>query len=204
MKTVRTQVSDSFSEKGSKFIGYLSPAEDRKAFEEDLEHIRSRYHDATHHCYAYRIGINDMREVAQDDGEPGGTAGLPILNQLRAHELVNCGLTVVRYFGGTKLGKRGLIQAYGHAAALCVNRAQFVKIVPTLNLEVTYPYDRQNEIDRLKAYFGLTELSSQYLENVTLKLACPLHKSGQLLKELERLEHRNIHHQNLGEDYISK
>src|SRR5699024_755346 len=96
--------------------------------------------DATHHCYGWRISPNNIEEFAQDDGEPGGTAGLPILNQLKSFNVVNGACVVVRYFGGTKLGKAGLIQAYGHTAELCLKQAELSNLVATQNFRIIYPY----------------------------------------------------------------
>ena len=203
MQTVTGTVSETYREKGSKFIGILHPAGSEEAFEQKLEQIRSEYHDATHHCYAYRIGPGAVREIVQDDGEPGGTAGLPILNRLKSYDLVNTGLIVVRYYGGTNLGKSGLIRAYGETAERCLAAAAFEEIIPTETLRVTYPYDRQNEIDRLKASFGLTELDAEYLEEVTLELACPQNNAERLYRELQRVEHLGIRYETLGKDFIT-
>lgn len=88
MKTVDASVSESIREKGSKFTGFLLSAESRPKFEEELKKIKTTYPDATHHCYAWRINPNNTKEFIQDDGEPGGTAGLPIFNQLKSYDLI--------------------------------------------------------------------------------------------------------------------
>lgn len=203
MKTVTKQASDSYRDRGSKFIGYLFPAEDEEQFENSLDKVRSKYPDATHHCYAYRLYPNQPKEFAQDDGEPSGTAGLPILNQLKSAELINVGLIVVRYYGGTKLGKSGLINAYGYTAELCISKAVFGRIIPTKNLSIIYPYERQNEIERLKTTFDLIELDSEYLAEVTLTMACPIAKSTRLIEKLENLAHLDIRFEILGDDFVT-
>ena len=111
--TINSEVEDYYQDRGSRFIGILFPCDNHDSFEEKLINIREEYLDATHHCYASRIGIEPFDELAGDAGEPSGTAGLPILNRLRSYEVTNSGLVVIRYYGGTKLGKPGLIQAYG-------------------------------------------------------------------------------------------
>ncbi|MFH5831575.1 IMPACT family protein [Halalkalibaculum sp. DA3122] len=202
MKTVAKQTTASFREKGSKFIGHLFPSETKDEFSRQLSGITSRYPDATHHCYAYRVDPTDPQEFAQDDGEPRGTAGLPILNQLKSAELVNAGLVVVRYYGGTNLGTSGLIEAYGHTARCCAEKADLFTLIPTLNIELRYPYHRQNEIDQLASSFDLTELDATYLAAVTLVLASPLDKSDQLTRKLDKMVHLEIQYEILGESFV--
>lgn len=202
MHTVKETYTARFREKGSKFTGYLFPCESRDGFEAKLQEIKTEFPDATHHCYAWRIDPAEIMEFTQDDGEPGGTAGLPILNELKSAELVNCGLVVVRYYGGTNLGKTGLIEAYGQTAGECIQQARFRKITPAKYVKITYPYEQQNQIDRLKNRFQMEERESTYLKDVTLVMACPVNMSNQLLKRLEQLEHLGIHHESAGRGYI--
>lgn len=204
MKTLTQTKTASYREKGSRFIGHLFPAERKELFERKLDQLKSEYHDATHHCYAYRIGVNEIREAVQDDGEPSGTAGLPILNQLKSYEVVNAGLVVVRYFGGTKLGKSGLISAYGETAKQCLDTSHLHKLIQTENFELTYPYPQQNRIDKLKATHDLIELEAEYQEKITLTLACPLENSEQLFKKLRGMQHLDIHFNKLGRDFVSQ
>lgn len=204
LKTVAKHTTESYRERGSKFIGHLFPAGSIDIFENQLKHIRSKYPDATHHCYAYRINPNDLQEFSQDDGEPGGTAGLPILNKLRFFEMVNVAVIVARYFGGTKLGKSGLIGAYGLTTQLCLEKAELSEVVRTWNFKVSYPYNRQNQIDRLIATYGLIEIDAEYLEEVSLTLACPSALSEGIVKEFKQLKHLGIHYHKIGEDILTK
>lgn len=203
MKTLKETTSDNFREKGSKFISYLFRASSVKQFEEELEHIKSKYPDATHHCYGWRINPNKIEEFAQDDGEPSGTAGLPILNQLKSFEVVNCGCVVVRYYGGTNLGKSGLIQAYGHAAKLCLQQAELLRLVPTRNFKITYPYGQQKYIDQLKNQFDLKELNAEYLEKITLEFACRSQQADDFSRALEKLQHHNVETEILGDSFVT-
>ncbi|SMO56411.1 IMPACT family protein [Fodinibius sediminis] len=202
MQTVQKTYRTSFREKGSKFIGFLFPALSQEDFNNRLSDIKSDFPDATHHCYGWRIDPTDLREFAQDDGEPGGTAGLPILNQLKSYQAVNCGCVVVRYYGGTNLGKSGLINAYGAAAERCLAQATFVKIIPTRNFIVSYSYELQNHIEQLKNSFDLKELNATYLEKVTLTLACRAEQSEALRDRLQQLNHLGIEVQRNGPGYI--
>ncbi len=203
MKTVQKTNKTSFREKGSKFIGYLFPAVTISQFENKLDEIKSKYPDATHHCYGWRINPNDIEEFAQDDGEPNGTAGLPILNQLKSYNAVNCGCIVVRYYGGTKLGKSGLIQSYGHSARLCLDKAELLPLIPTRNFQITYPYHRQAQIDQLKNSFDLKEIEAQYLEKVTLDIACRAKEAEQLWEKLTKLEHQDIKAVKKGDGFVT-
>lgn len=129
---------------------------------------------ATHHCHAFRVNPSDIAEHSQDDGEPGGTAGLPILNAMRSANIVNAIIVIVRYYGGTKLGKSGLIDAYSTSASQVIDQSSLKKIVATQRFEITYTYDQQSLIDTLKHTFTLIEMDSAYTEHVMLILECPV------------------------------
>lgn len=202
MNKIILPTTDSFREKGSKFIGHLFPAESKEKFESRLDELKSKYPDATHHCYAWRIAPANLEEFAQDDVEPGGTAGLPILNQLKSYEAVNAGIVVVRYYGGTNLGKSGLIKAYGQSAERCLKKTKLVPIRLVWKVEVTFPYSEQNSIDQLIHRFDLKEFTSNYAEKVTLVLACPVKSKTELEKNLEQLEHRDIHYSMVEKSFV--
>lgn len=203
MQIVQNTYSASFREKGSKFIGYLFPISSKNQFEQQLDDIKSKYPDATHHCYAWRINPNKVEEFSQDDGEPSGTAGQPILNKLKSYEVINCGCIVVRYYGGTNLGTSGLIKAYGRSAELCLEKAELSPIISTQNVEITYPYDQQKQINQLKSRFDLKELDAQYLEQVTIKMACRTEQADHFLEALAKLEHAGIKTEHLGNGYVT-
>lgn len=203
MKTVQQNCQSSFRDKGSKFIGYLFPTSSKEDFETKLADIQSEYPDATHHCYAWRINPINIEEFTQDDGEPGGTAGLPILNKLKSYEMINCGCVVVRYYGGTNLGTSGLIKAYGKSAELCLEKASLKTVIPTKNFDITYPYDQQNEIDQLKNNFDLKEVNAQYTEKVTLTLACRAKQAEAFKQALLQLEHKGISVTDSGSGFVT-
>lgn len=202
MKTIDKIYESSFRERGSKFLGYLFPIESEEGFQDELDRLKSKYRDATHHCWAWRLNPAQPKEFSSDDGEPSGTAGLPILNQLKSFEVVNAGVVVVRYYGGTKLGKSGLIEAYGRGAQLCLESASLISINPVQLFEIQYPYPEENTINRLKNDHELSILDSDYLEDVKLKVACPRKNSARFEKELSGLEHLKIKFENLGESFI--
>lgn len=183
-------------------MGHLLQVDTKSAFEGELEQLKSKYPDATHHCYAWRINPAKIKEFAQDDGEPSGTAGLPILNQLKSFEVVNAGIIVVRYYGGTNLGKSGLIQAYGGAAEACLQQAKLKPIQLIWKVQITYPYDAQNTIKKLKHRFNLNELEAFYTDTVSVILGCPADSKNQLQSRLNQLAHRNIEAEFLEENYL--
>lgn len=203
MNTVTDLTKKSYREKGSKFIGYLFPVSTADEFENELQKIKSEHPDATHHCYGGRINPHNIKEFAQDDGEPSGTAGLPILNQLKSSDLVNAGCVVVRYYGGTNLGKSGLIQAYGHTTELCLEAAPLASLIPTRDFEISYPYSQQTHIDQLKNRFDLKEVSAQYLEKVTLKIACRAEQANDFHKTLKNLQHKEIESEEKGAGFVT-
>ena len=127
MQTPKLPGESSFSEKGSKFLGFLFPIQECSKADSALDNLSKRYKDSTHICYAYRYHDQhntSIIELKADAGEPSGTAGEPILRQLQRHDIVDGALFVVRYFGGTKLGKGGLARAYSECAAQTIQASE--------------------------------------------------------------------------------
>lgn len=122
-RSIRARTRTELKVKGSKFIGEAIPVGDEKAAEAEIEQIRRREYAATHHCTAYRVGQDGAVFRYNDDGEPSGTAGPPILRQIDSRSLTNVLVVVTRYFGGTKLGTGGLVRAYGDAASEALDAA---------------------------------------------------------------------------------
>ena len=133
-------------EKGSKFIGFVFPVNNVKELKNALEKIREEHPKATHHCYAFRLGMNGENYRANDDGEPNGSAGLPIYNQLLANNLTNILLIVVRYYGGTKLGVSGLVKTYKESAKLTLDEAEIITKELESDLEIEFDFHQQNII----------------------------------------------------------
>jgi uncharacterized YigZ family protein len=138
-----------FKSKGSKFYGYLFHCEDEESFKVQLDFIKTQESSARHYCWALRIDPEAILERSSDDGEPAHTAGTPILRALLSHNLVNIGCVVVRYFGGTKLGVPGLIEAYGTAAEDAIGENIRVKKWLTEKLILQFSYDQLSYVERM-------------------------------------------------------
>lgn len=144
MKAYRTLLRDASEEyvvQKSRFIGRAAPVNTPEAALAFLESVRQQHRDASHHCYAYIIGSNAGVMRYSDDGEPGGTAGLPIIETMKARGVVDAAVVVTRYFGGVLLGAGGLARAYGHTCALALAAAGVCEMLPSQRwlFEVTYP-----------------------------------------------------------------
>ena len=203
MKIVQKSQQVSFRERGSKFLGYLFPCQTLEEFEVELHQIKSEHPNATHHCYAYRIDPVALREFSSDDGEPSGTAGLPILNQLKSADLVNVGAVVVRYFGGTKLGKPGLIEAYGGTTILLTDQAVASPVIQVQEYQITYPYSEELLISKMTTDFGLIERKAEYTDLVTKTVACPLETASAFEKYHKSVKHRGITLEPLGKTIVA-
>ncbi len=146
--TVEAAAEAASRERSSKFLAYAYPVRSEEEIREHLDALRKRHFDATHHCYAWRLGPRGERWRANDDGEPSGTAGKPILGQLLSAEVTDCLIVVVRYFGGTKLGVPGLIAAYREAAAEALAAATVVERTVDREIRVDFPYMAMNDVMR--------------------------------------------------------
>lgn len=147
--TIAGEAEGIYKDKGSKFLAFAVPTENIEDVKEQLEQFRQRYHDARHVCYAYMLGAERQDYRANDDGEPSGTAGRPILGQINSRQLTNILIVVVRYFGGILLGTGGLITAYKEAASDALSRAEIVEKDVMIRKTLRFPYEKMNEVMRL-------------------------------------------------------
>jgi uncharacterized YigZ family protein len=159
-----------FKDKGSKFIAYAYPVTGEEAIQRILEDIRKKHHKARHHCYAWRLGTEEIHYRANDDGEPSSTAGKPILGQLLSNDLTNVVVVVVRYFGGTLLGTSGLIQAYKKATAEAIrNNKILVKKIET-TFEIRFAYSLLNEVMQIIKSENLNPVFTDFSENCLIRV----------------------------------
>ena len=183
-KTLRQEGSSEFIVQKSRFIGYASPMETQEEALEYIRRIKEMYRDATHHCYAYVIGPNSGIMRYQDDGEPTGTAGQPIMEIIKVKSLVNVCVVVVRYFGGRLLGTGGLVRAYSHGANLAVESAGEVVMEPSVQISLTIPYtiwDRlQHQLLNLPVQMG----QAVYTDQVDLSIIIRAHEQESIDKAI--------------------
>jgi uncharacterized YigZ family protein len=174
--------------KGSRFISECVPVESAEEVKAALELIRKREHAATHHCYAYRIGLPDNRQFKySDDGEPSGTAGAPIYNVICGHNLTNTLVVVTRYFGGTKLGTGGLARAYGDAARQVIEKAGIKKCFVTKCYKVEIDFSLFDQLTKLIHRFAARQLEADFSDRVSLKLEVRKSRAANFVAELTSL-----------------
>ena len=137
-KSISAESTGEFKDRGSKFFGYVFPITEESQFQQRMTELKSTHFKAGHHCYGFRL--RSGLERSSDDGEPSGSAGKPIFNQLLSAELVDVGCIVVRYWGGTKLGVSGLINAYKNGAALAIDAAEIITLYNTSKIEIKFDY----------------------------------------------------------------
>lgn len=177
-KTIAGAAEAALKIKGSRFLAFAAPVAERQEAEALLETLRRRFFDATHHCYAWRLG-EGTEELSRfsDDGEPAGTAGKPILQALTGRDLTNLILVVVRYFGGTKLGVGGLVHAYSDSAALVLDACTVRTIWRTRSCHLAISYDHLNAVMRLIEKHGAIIAEADYGAEVTLRLELRLQEA---------------------------
>lgn len=172
--TIAAPAQAEFTEKKSRFIGYISPAADEQAAQAFLQEIRARHRDATHNCYAWQAGANAEFQRSSDDGEPSGTAGRPILEVIRGAGLTNVVIVVTRYFGGILLGTGGLVRAYTQAAQQAVQAAELVRLVPARSLALSLTYADWPRLEPLLAGLGCRVEDVRFTDKVDVRLLAPL------------------------------
>ncbi|MBO7438378.1 MAG: YigZ family protein [Bacteroidales bacterium] len=138
-----------YKEKGSKFLSFAFHIDDEDEADAIRKDFKKKYYDATHVVYAFRIGAEGQQFRAADDGEPSGSSGLPVLNTIKSKNITNVIVLVVRYFGGTKLGIPGLIDAYSQAAAMALDAAETEERLVTEIIDVVVPYSQMNYVMRI-------------------------------------------------------
>jgi uncharacterized YigZ family protein len=167
---------EEIKEKGSRFISYLYPAAGSEEAETLVTGLRKKYYDSTHVCFAYRLG-NGKEEYFRysDDGEPSGTAGLPIFNEIKNKNYYNVLTAVVRYFGGTKLGTGGLVRAYSGAAKKVIDTSETITIYIKKEASLDFPYEFTGEIMQVVNRFSLDIIDREYSDKgISMKLEIPI------------------------------
>lgn len=168
---IQNDAESSLREKGSRFLAYSFHVKSELQVKEKLNVLRSKYPDATHHCYAFVLGQGSEAQRFNDDGEPSGSAGRPILRAILSGQLTNVLVVVVRYFGGTLLGIPGLIDAYGGAARLVLTDSGKIERIQEEQFIITASFEHEQEIHHLLRGFEARILERQYEDKIRYTVA---------------------------------
>jgi uncharacterized YigZ family protein len=185
--TIQSTSEGIFRDRASKFIGIAVPVTTEAEMKEALESLRKKYFDATHHCYAFRLGADKTVFRSNDDGEPSGTAGRPILGQIQSKDLTNILVVVVRYYGGTKLGVPGLINAYKTAAKEALDAAVIIEKTVQDIFEVFFKYEQMNDVMRILKDEHVSQLSQQFDSDCIIKFSVRQQQSGHIADGLAKI-----------------
>ena len=178
--------------KKSKFISQVKHVEDEAAAREFIQQVKKNFFDATHNCSAWILGELGDKQKSNDDGEPGGTAGNPILESIKKNELTNIVCVVTRYFGGIKLGAGGLIRAYSHAAALAISAAEIVQMQTFKKISVVLEYNLLATVENFLRQKKISVENIDYAECVTLNILIPPPEVENFLSEITELTSANF------------
>ncbi len=191
-RTILTPVEGVFRDKGSKFIAYAYPFKGEESLKEIIAQLKSLHPKARHHCWAYRLTVDRSVYRINDDGEPSGTAGRPILNALLSADLTNVLVVVVRYFGGTLLGVPGLINAYKSATKEALDQAEIVNCTVNDIYELKFEYLQMNEVMRILKDADLKISSQEFDSTCTLQFEIRKLQVNEVVGRLEKIEGLNL------------
>jgi uncharacterized YigZ family protein len=190
-KTIRYESEGIYRDKGSRFLAFVIPVTSQDEIKPILEDYRKKYHDARHHCFAYIIGYDKSIWRSNDDGEPSGTAGKPILGQINSNDLTNILIIVVRYFGGTLLGVSGLINAYRNATADAISKAEIIECTVKEYYRLIFPYSSMNDVMKIIKDENLFQSEQRFELECSLKTAIRLSAKEHTLSRFGSVE--NLH-----------
>ena len=177
-----------FKDNGSRFIAQAYPVETEEEVKDIVAGLKKEYHDARHHCFAYRLGLDGSRWRANDDGEPSGSAGRPILGQIDAAGLSDILVVVIRYFGGIKLGIPGLIRAYKTSTADALAQATVVEKVAGKDYRLYFPYLSMNAVMKVVKDLSLPQRDTFFAERCSMVLRVRLSQEAAFLDRVSGIE----------------
>ncbi len=188
--TIDKIASAEFKDRGSKFIAYARPVGDTESFKKYLQSLKKEHAKAVHHCFAYRLGINGDNFRVNDDGEPSGTAGKPILGQIDSKKLTNTAVVVVRYFGGTLLGVPGLINAYKTATSLVLQTLPVIQRQVEEMYTLEFDYSRMNDVMQVVRLCKCSILEQETQLFSYMKIGIPKNRLEEAIFRLQEI--RNV------------
>lgn len=199
-KTIEIENSDEFIEKKSRFIGYVKPVKTQEEATKFIASIKSKHWDATHNVSAYVLRDNNIQR-SSDDGEPSGTAGVPVLDVLLKEELVDVCVVVTRYFGGTLLGAGGLIRAYSHASKIAVESGNIITMAPCKVLSVSLDYSFYDRLMIMLNDFSANVENTVFSDTVTVEFSLKSESSEPFSAKLTELSNAKYTVELLGEKF---
>ena len=202
-KTLEREASDSFIIKKSRFTGYGSPAHSEQEALDFLARIRAETKDANHHCYAYIIGRNAGVMRYSDDGEPGGTAGLPIIETMKARGVVDCVVVVTRWFGGILLGAGGLVRAYSRGAVEAIDAAGLVSMEPGIEVQFSVEYPMYGILEGFLREHA-SDVEADFQEVVRMRMMIAAERADWFQKELIERSNGRVTPTFGGEAYMTR
>ena len=199
-KTVEKEGVDEFIEKKSRFIGHVKPVKTQQEATEFINLLKSKYWDATHNVYAYVLRENNICR-SSDDGEPSGTAGVPVLDVLLKEQLVDVCVVVTRYFGGTLLGAGGLVRAYSHGSQIAVESGGIITMAPCKIMTVSVNYSFYDRMNILLADSGANVIESDFSDVVNIKFSIKADNKDVLADKLTQQSNGKYSLKEIGEEF---
>lgn len=191
-KTIKSPSEGLFKDKGSKFLAFAYLFEDENDLKKYLEPLRKEHFKAVHFCYAYRIGIDRNNFRINDDGEPSGSAGRPILNVLLSKDITNVLVVVVRYWGGTLLGVPGLINAYKSATEQALAEAEIIEKTVNEIYQISFAYVQMNDVMKVVKDFDLKIRNQQFDNQCIIEIEFRKNMTLQVLNRLEKIDEISV------------
>ena len=186
-KTIIAPTEGIYKEKGSKFLSFAIPVSSADEVKEIVKNYRKEYYDSRHVCYAYMLGADRKEFRANDDGEPSGTAGRPILGQINSRELTNILVIVVRYFGGILLGTGGLVVAYKEATTDALDQAEVIEKTVDETISIVFDYVLMNEVMRIIKDTNAQISSQNFEDQCEMQLSIRKQDAGLLSAKLAKI-----------------
>ncbi len=190
-KTIKSISSGIYKEKGSRFVAFAYPVSTQEEVKNIIEKTRKEHHEARHHCFAYMLGFDRLTWRANDDGEPSGTGGRPILGQINSLGLTNILIVVSRYFGGTLLGVSGLINAYRSAAADTISQAIIVEKTLREFYEIRFPYSSMNDVMKILKEENVDQSDQRFDLECSIMIGFRLSSRDKVISKLTRIDGLN-------------
>jgi uncharacterized YigZ family protein len=199
-KTIEKQNCDEFTEKKSRFIGYAKPVKTQKEAADFIAEIKQKHHDATHNVPAYVLRENNIQH-SSDDGEPSGTAGMPVLDVMLKEGIVDACVVVTRYFGGVLLGTGGLVRAYSHASKLALESAGIITMAQCKIMSVSVDYNFYDRLQAILSDFGANIENTEFAEKIIVTVSVKSEESELLTNTLTDKSNGKYIFNEIGEEY---